>query len=141
MQTQTQTQTGELLGEIRCKTITRTIKDITPLGVRLELNDEGKFVGGLYIANHIETVNVFQNLDGSMQWESKSLETTTEGEAIVISGRGTGKVTGPSTVWAEGEGVYMTQSSKLASLNGMKARFEVNANNQTGEVDIKVYSK
>jgi len=142
MQTQTQAQkTGELLGEIRGKTVSRTIKDITPLGVGLELNDEGKFVGGMYVANHIETVNVFQNLDGTMQWESKSLQMTTEGDTVVISGRGTGKATGPATVRAEGDVVFMTQSKKLASLNGMAGRVEVNANNQTGEIEIKVYSK
>jgi len=138
---QTQTRTAEVLGEIRGKTVSRTIKDITPLGLRLELNNEGKFVGGKYVANHIETVSVFQSLDGSMQWESKALEVTTEGETIVISGRGTGKATGPATIWAEGETVYMTQSPKLAWLNGTKGRNEVTANNQTGEFEIKVYSR
>ena len=53
---QTQTQTAEILGEIRGKTVSRTIKEITPLGVRLELNNEGRFVGGMYVADHIETV-------------------------------------------------------------------------------------
>src|SRR5689334_14638234 len=108
---QTQTQkTGDLLGEIRGKTISRTVKDITPLGVRLELNNEGKFVGGKYTANHIETVNVFQGLDGSLQWETKGLDMTSEGETVVFSGRGTGKATGPVTISAVGETVYMTQS-------------------------------
>lgn len=142
MQTQTQTQqTGELLGEIRGKTVSRSIKEITPLGVRLEINNEGKFAGGKYVANHIETVNVFQGLDGSLQWETKGLDMTTEGETVVISGRGTGKATGPSTIWAEGEAVYMTQSPRLAFLNTTKARLEVTANNQTGEFEIKVYSR
>jgi hypothetical protein len=140
MQAQTQ-KTGELLGEIRGKTVSRSIKDITPLGIRLELNNEGKFVGGKYVANHLETVNVFQNLDGTLQWEAKALEVTAEGDAVVISGRGTGKATGPATLWAEGEIVYMTQSPKLAWLNGTKGRNEVTANNQTGEFEIKVYSR
>jgi hypothetical protein len=139
MQTQTQ-KTGELLGEIRGKTVTRTIKDITPLGVRLELNNEGKFVGK-YVATRIETVSVFQNLDGSLQWESKGLDMTTEGETVVISGRGTGKATGPATIWAEGETVYMTQSPKLAWMNTTKGRVEVTSNNQTGEFEIKVYTR
>jgi hypothetical protein len=140
MQTQVQ-KTGELLGEIRGKTVSRTIKDITPLGVRLELNNEGKFAGGKYLANHIETVSVFQNLDGSMQWEEKGLETTTEGDTVVITARGTGKATGPATLWAEGEVVYMTQSPRLAWLNTTKGRVEVTANNQTGEFEIKVYTR
>jgi hypothetical protein len=140
MQTQTQ-KTGELLGEIRAKTVSRTITEIAPLGVRLELNNEGTFVGGMYTASHLETVSVFQNLDGTMQWESKGLDMTTEGETVVISGRGTGKSTGPATIRAEGETVYMTQSQRLGSLNTTKARVEINANNQTGEVDIKVYTR
>jgi hypothetical protein len=140
MQTQTQ-KTGELLGEIRGKTVSRTIKDITPLGLRLELNNEGKFVGGKYTANHIETVSVFQSLDGTMQWESKGLDMTTEGETVVISGRGTGKATGPVEIRAVGEVVYMTQSQRLGSLNTTKSRVEITANNQTGEVDIKVYTR
>ncbi|MDA4130619.1 MAG: hypothetical protein OK457_07600 [Thaumarchaeota archaeon] len=138
---QTQTQTTEVLGEIRGKTVTRTIKDITPLGVRLELNNEGKFVGGKYTSDHIETVSVFQNLDGSFEWEAKGLDVTTEGDTFVTSGRGTGKATGPATIWAEGNLVYMTQAPKLAWLNTSKARAVVTANNQTGEFEIKVYSK
>jgi hypothetical protein len=140
MQTQTQ-QTGELLGEIRSKTVTRTIKEITPLGIRMELNDEGKFVGAKYVATHVETVNLFQNLDGSIEWESRALDMTTEGDTVVFSGKGTGRTSSPAIVSARGEGVYMTQSVKLAELNGMKVRLEVTANNQTGEVDVKVYSQ
>jgi hypothetical protein len=140
MQTQTQT-TGELLGEIRGKTVTRTIKEITPLGLRLELNNEGKFVGGKFVSNHLETVSVFQNLDGTFEWEVKGLDVTSEGETIVTSGRGTGKNTGPATIWAEGNLVYMTQAPKLAWLNTTKARAVVTANNQTGEMEIKVYSR
>jgi hypothetical protein len=138
---QTQTQTGELLGEIRGKTVTRTIKEITPLGVRLELNNEGKFVGGKYVANRIETVSVFQKLDGSLEWESRAIDVTAEGDTIVSSGRGTGKATGPVTISAEGDTVYMTQSPKLAWLNTTKGRVEVTANNQTGEFEIKVRSR
>jgi hypothetical protein len=141
MQTQTQQKTGELLGEIRGKTVSRSIRDVTPLGVRIELNNEGKFAGGKYIANHIETVKVFQNLNGSLQWETKALEMTAEGDTVVISARGTGKATGPSTIWAEGEAVYMTQSPRLAWLNTTKARLEISANNETGEFEIKVYSR
>jgi hypothetical protein len=141
MQTQTQQKIGELLGEIRGKTVSRSIKDITPLGIRLELNNEGKFAGGKYVANHIETVNVFQNLNGSLQWETKALDMTTEGDTVVISARGTGKSTGPSTIWAEGEAVYMTQSPRLAWLNTTKARLEVTADNETGEFEIKVYAR
>ncbi len=140
MQTQTQV-TGELFGELREKITSRSITDITPLGVRLELNSEGKFAGGKFIATHMETVRVFQNLDGTLEWEVKALEATLEGDIVVLSGKGTGKVTGPTTLGAQGEVVYMTQSPRLSWLNGMKARVEVTSNNATGETETKIYTR
>jgi hypothetical protein len=140
MQTKTQT-TGELMGEIRGKIVSRSIKDITPLGVRLELINEAQFVGGKYSATHLETVNMFQKVDGTIEWESKGIETTAEGDFVAFNGRGTGKVTGPTSVWAEGEFDYMTKSPKLSWLNGSKSRNEVTANMARGEFEIKVYSR
>jgi len=140
MQTQTQ-KTGELFGELREKITSRSIRDITPLGVRLEVNSEGKFAGGKYTATHMETVRAFQNLDGTLEWEVKALEATLEGDIVVISGRGTGKVSGPTTLRGEGEVVYMTQAPRLSWLNGTKARVEVTANNATGETEIKIYTR
>ena len=140
MQTQTQ-KIGELLGEIRGKIVSRSIKDITPLGVRLELNNEAQFVGGKYSASHLETVNLFQNINGTLEWELKALQTAAEGDNVVIGGKGTGKVTGPTTLRAEGEFVYMTLSPKLSWLNETKGRLEVIANLATGEFENKVYSR
>ena len=140
MQTQTQ-QTGQLLGEIRGKIVSRSIKDITPLGVRLELINEAQFVGAKYTAAHLETVNMFQSIDGTLQWESKGLESTVDGDMAVFNGRGTGKVVAPAGVKAEGEWVYMSKSPKLSWLNGTKSRIEVTANMTLGEFDIKVYSQ
>jgi hypothetical protein len=140
MQTQTQ-KTGELLGQISGKTVSRSIKEITPLGVRLELNNEGQFAGAKYNAAHMETVNLFQNLDGTLEWDVKALENTAEGDYVVINGKGSGKITGPTSLWAEGQTVYMTRSPRLSSLNETKGRIEVNSNTATGEFTIKVYSR
>jgi hypothetical protein len=140
MQTQS-LRKEELLGEIRGKIVSRSIKDITPLGVRLELINEAQFVGGKYNATHLETVNMFQKVDGTLEWESKAVETTLEGDFVAINGKGNGKVTGPTSVWAEGEFDYMTRSPKLSWLNGAKSRIEVTANMAVGEFDIKVYSQ
>ena len=140
MQTQTQ-KTGELLGEIRGKTVSTTIKHLSPWGAALELNNQGQFAGGKYTASHIETVNVFQKNDGTADWESKSLQTTPEGDVVAIHGRGNGKATGPTTVWAEGEIEFMTRSPKLDWLNKTKGRVEVTANNATGEFEYKLYTR
>jgi hypothetical protein len=141
MQTQTQKQTGELLGEIRGHIVSRSIKDITPLGVRFELINEAQFVGGKYTAAHLETVIMFQKIDGTLEWESKAVETTVEGDFVAINGRGNGKLSGPTSVRAEGDFVYMTRSPKLSWLNGTKSRLDVNADMKTGEFEIKVYSQ
>jgi hypothetical protein len=117
------------------------IKDITPLGVRLELINEAQFVGGKYNATHLETVNLFQKVDGTLEWDSKAVQTTVDGDFVAINARGNGKITGPTSLWAEGEDVYMTKSRKLSWLNGTKSRLEVNANMKTGDFDIKVYSQ
>src|SRR6267143_277656 len=42
MQSTTQMSKGELLFEIQGKTVSSTIKEITPHGIRLEMNDEGQ---------------------------------------------------------------------------------------------------
>ena len=68
MQAQTQMTKGELIGEIQGKTITRTVKDISPNGVRLEFNDEAQ-VTGKYNAGHIETTNALLKPDGTIEWE------------------------------------------------------------------------
>ena len=107
--------------------------------MRLELSNVAEFVGGGYTAAHLETVNLFQNIDGTLEWELKALETTPEGDNVIISGKGTGKTTGPTTLRAEGDFVYMTRSPKLSWLNETKGRLEVIANMATGEFENKVY--
>ena len=54
------------------------------MGVRFELINEAQFVGGKYTASHMETVYMFQNIDGTVVWESKAVEATVEGDFIAI---------------------------------------------------------
>ncbi len=89
MQAQTLTSKGELLLELNGKTVTRTVKEITPHGVRLQMNDEGQTTGK-YNAGIVNTVNVFLKTDGTQEWESKGINTTRDGDLVVISGRGMG---------------------------------------------------
>jgi len=140
MQTQAQ-KTGELLGEVQGKRVSITIRHITPWGVRMEVNNQGQFAGSKYIASHMETVNVSQNYDGTAEWEAKAVETTPEGDIVALHGRGKGRVTGPTTISADGEIEFTTKSPKLDWLNKTKARVEITANNTTGEFDYKVYTR
>jgi regulator of RNase E activity RraA len=129
----------ELIGEVRGKTVTRTIKELSPMGVRLESNDEGQFTGK-YTAAHIETVSIFLKTDGTSEWETKAIETTNEGDVVVINGRGTGRNTSPTEISFDGEVVYMTQSPKLSWLNTTKGWVEGAANNATGEFHGRVFA-
>ena len=119
--------------------MTRTIKETSLMGVRLEANDEGQF-SGKYNAAHVETVTIFLKTDGTSDWETKGIETTNEGDVVVVNGRGKGKATSPTDVSYDGEVVFMTQSPKLSWLNTTKGWVEGAANNLTGEYHGRVYA-
>jgi hypothetical protein len=139
-QAQIQTKKGELIGELRGKTVTTTIKEITPFGVRIASNGTGQFTGK-YTASQMDTVNVSLNRDGTSQYETKALQNTMEGDFVVVTSRGNGKSTGPTTVAFEGEVAFMTQSQKLAWLNTTKGWIEGMSNNATGEYQANIYAQ
>ena len=55
---------GELLFEIQGKTVSSTIKEITPHGIRLEMNDEGQTTGKIN-GGALNTISVFLKPDGT----------------------------------------------------------------------------
>jgi hypothetical protein len=89
----------------------------------------------------METVSVSMNRDGSSTFDSKAIQNSVEGDFIVITSRGTGKSTGPTTVAFEGEAAFMTESKKLAWLNTSKGWIEGTMNNATSEYNIKFYTQ
>jgi hypothetical protein len=131
---------GELISELRGKSVTTTIKEVTSFGVRLSTNGTAQYTGK-YTASSMETVNVFMNRNGTSQYESKSMQNTMDGDFIVTTSSGTGKVTGPTTIAWEGDVVFMTQSQKLGWLNTTKGRIEGTTNNATGEYQAKIYTQ
>jgi hypothetical protein len=139
MQTGEMTSRSEAMAKIQEKVLSTTIKEVTPFGVRLELNLEGQVAGELYSAHHVETVSLFQKSDGTFESEARAIETTREGDVFVISYRGTGKQTGVTTMSGESVGIIMTQSKKFASLNGARLRAEVSADLATRDVQVNYY--
>lgn len=133
--------TGEMVGEVRAKLVTRTIKDITPFGVKMEVNGEGLFSGNKLTGKHMETISMMQWGDGTFDWENRTMVTTMEGEVVLFVGSGMGKATGPTTVWGEGEALCMTQVPRLASLNGQRFRTEVAGDQATGDYQVKVSAR
>ncbi len=140
MQAQTQMSKGELLLEIQGKTVSRTVKEITPHGVKMELNDEGQ-ITGKFNGNSLNTVNVFLKPDGTNEWESKGIQTTREGDMVVVSSRGTGHMSNPTTGSWQGEAVFMTQSPKLAWLNNTKGWIEGSGDMAQGTYKGKIFAK
>ena len=138
-QTQFLNKKGELIGELRGKTVTTTVKAISPFGVSISSNGTGQFTGK-YAAAQTETIDVSLNRDGTVQYEVKAIQNTIEGDFVVMTSVGHGKSTG-TTVALEGEVVFMTQSTKLAWLNTTKCWAEGSVNNATGEYQAKFYAQ
>jgi len=139
-QTQFLNKKGELIGELRGKTVTTTVKSISPFGVSISSNGTGQFTGK-YAAAQTETMDVSLNRDGTVQYEVRALQNTMEGDFVAVTSVGHGKSTGPTTVALEGEVAFMTQSAKLAWLNTTKGWAEGTVNNATGEYQAKFYAQ
>lgn len=133
-----QAQKGELLGELKGKTITWTVKAITQDGINIDSNDEGQFTGR-WNAGHVETVDVWFKKDGTTPWSIKGFQATPEGDLIVVTGGGDRKQTGQGTGEWWGECTLMTGSPKLAWLNGKKVWVEGVGNQNTKEFSAKMY--
>ena|SRR5215467_1362643 len=140
MQAQAQISKGELLFEVSGRTVSRTIKEITPHGIALQMNDESQTTGKL-TANSINTINIFLKADGTNDWEGKGLLNTREGDMVVVSSRGTGQMANPTTGTWQGESFFMTQSPRLSWLNNTKGWIEGSGDMATGTFRGKVYAK
>ena len=130
----------ELIGELKEKTTTITIKEFTPVGVRAEYNQQGEVRGKLN-SRHIETVSALFKPDGTVEYEGRGVDTTSDGETFLVTSKGKGKQEGPTIVRFEGESNYQTASKKLAWLNTTKGRHQGTYNNTTGEASIRLYGK
>jgi len=139
-QTQFLNKKGELIGELRGKTVTTTVKAISPFGVSLSSNGTGQFTGK-YSAAQTETMEVSLSRDGSIWYEVKAIQNTMEGDFVIMTSTGHGKSAGPTTVALEGEVVFMTDSAKLAWLNTTKGWAEGSLNRATGEYSAKFYAQ
>ena len=81
---------GELIGELRGKSVTTTIKEISPFGVMISSNHIAQFTGK-YNASHMETDNAFLSSDGTNRYDGKAIQNTMEGDLVVVTSRGNGK--------------------------------------------------
>ena len=113
---------GIFLVEVKQKMTAIIIKEFLQDGVKIQSNAMGK-VKGKYSGRHLETIDILQKQDGSNQWESRIIETTVDGDVILVVAEGTGKPDGTSTLRFQGEGTIMTESkTQLTELRKMLDR-------------------
>src|SRR6266851_3126873 len=73
----------ELLLEIKGKNTTRTIKDFSPAGIRLENNLEGE-AKGIYNATFYATIDALVKPDGTIDYETRQIHTTDDGDTVLV---------------------------------------------------------
>jgi len=118
--------------EQHSKTVSTTIRDITPEGVKMEINYQGK-VSGKFAGMTTGTTTIVSKLDGSSTWEDKLIGMTEKGDMFVAWGKGTGKMTSPGMTSWEGEAQAMSQSPGLSWLNNAKFKSSGTADLAKGE--------
>jgi hypothetical protein len=130
----------ELLLELKAKNTTRTVKDFSPEGIRLEDNLEGESKG-VYNASFYGTINLLAKPDGTIDYEVRQIDTTSDGDTILLYFKGKSIIESPTHNRFVGMNTFQTSSKKLAWLNGIKARHEGEYNPVTGENNFRVYGK
>jgi len=130
----------ELLLESKGKNTTRTIKDFSPAGMRLENNLEGESKG-VYNATFYATINLLAKPDRTIDYELRQIDTTSDGETVLLYYKGKSIIDSPTHNHFGGETTFQTQSKKLAWLNGIKARVEGEYDPVKGENIFRVYGK
>src|SRR2546422_4241174 len=138
MQSQQQTK-GEVITELRGKTDSFSIKDITSNGVRMENNDVGQ-ITGKYQGNFMETISIHMKTDGTSEWEGKGIQMVGK-DMVVATSHGKGKQTADGKVSFEGEVKYMTQSPSLSWLNNTKGWIEGTASQADQTFTARIYAK
>ncbi len=141
LQAQVERTKGELKGEFRGKRITATIKEISQDGVRYDNNDEGEYKEGKFDFRYMQTNSFLSKPDGTLEWESKGIANTRDGDMLVWNGNGTSHLAGQNEVSIAGEVRRMTSSPRLSALNNTTVRIEGKGNRATGEYSGKAYAK
>ena len=128
-----------MIGEIKEKTTSTVIKEFSADGAWIQYNSTGEFKGPRYHANHTETTEVKMKMDGTNEWELRAVEMTKEGDAIMITGKGTGRQDAEKPMEGKfnGEVTFMTNSHRLSSMNNTKGWVE--GTTRGDEADIKVW--
>jgi len=124
-----------MLAEIKERANSVIIKEFTTDGALVEYNSSGE-AKGRYHATHLETADVKMKMDGTNEWEMRAIETTKEGDVIMITGKGTGRQSN-----FMGEFTYITNSPRLSWLNNSKAHVEGTTDMKSNEATLRVWQE
>ena len=128
----------ELLLDLTSKNTTRTIKDFSPEGIKLESNLEGT-AKGVYDATFYATITMLVKPDRTIDYEARQIHTTSDGDTVLVYYKGSSIIESPTHNKFVGLTTFQTGSKKLAWLNGVKARHEGEYDPVAGENDFRVY--
>ncbi len=135
---QSQKTKGEIIGEMKGKSNSWTLREVGKNGVIMEVNDSGE-ITGKYNAQFLETTTIHMKPDGTMTWEGRGMQNSGP-DMIIVTSKGTARRTPTTTTW-EGDVTFMTQSPKLSWLNNTKGWTEGTANQSDQTFTAKVYAK
>src|SRR5215469_830800 len=85
----------ELLLELTSKNTTRSIKDFSPEGIRLESNLEGE-AKGVYNATFYATITMLVKLDQTIDYEVRQIHTTSDGDTVLVYYKGNSIIESPT---------------------------------------------
>ena len=103
----------ELLLELKSKNTTRSIKDFSPEGIRLESNLEGE-AKGVYNATFYATITMLVKPDRTIDYEVRQIHTTSDGDTVLVYYKGKSIIESPTHNKFVGETTFQTSSKKLA---------------------------
>jgi hypothetical protein len=139
-QTQSRDARGaeELLLDLTSKNTTRSIKDFSPEGIKLESNLEGT-AKGVYDATFYATITMLVKPDRTIDYEVRQIHTTSDGDSVLVYYKGTSIIESPTRNKFVGETTFQTRSKNLGWLNGIKARHEGEYDPVAGENHFQIF--
>jgi hypothetical protein len=123
---------------LRVNVTSSRILEIGQNGIRTEQTGKGT-ITGKYRGTHWDTLEVQMNQDGASSWQVKFIQMTDKGD--MLAGTGSGTMDAPNSrgiAKGKGDGTIMTQSQRLADLNGKRWTCEVESNLRTERAVVKV---
>jgi len=123
---------------LRIKVTSSRIVEIGQNGIRTEQTSKGT-ITGKYRGTHWDTLEVQMNQDGTTNWQVKFIQMTDKGD--MLAGTGSGTMDSPNSrgiAKGRGDGTIMTQSQRLADLNGKRWTCDVESNLKTDKALVKV---